>query len=151
MRRIMMMSMLVLLAAGATVAQDPDLTPDQAAVKQVVMTAYVDGIHNFRRVEAVRQGFHPGFEMLMVRDGRLDKLPIYNWIASLEAQNAKEPVAADAARSTTAAFPLIDVTGDVALAKVELTRDGKLAFTDYLILHRFADGWQIIGKAFNRH
>ena len=50
-----------------------------------------------------------------------------------------------------AAFPLVEVTGTAAICKVELTREGKLAFTDYLQLYRFADGWKIVGKSFYRH
>jgi hypothetical protein len=139
------------LAAAGAPADDAAGGPEQAAVKKVVMEAYVDGIHNFRNVEAVRKGFHPGFEMLMLRDGRLDKLPIYNWIETLEASNAKQPVPAGAARTIEGSFPLVDVTGDVALVKAELRREGALIFTDYLILHRFGDGWRIVGKAFHRH
>jgi hypothetical protein len=34
---------------------------------------------------------------------------------------------------------------------VELTRDGQLVFTDYLLLYRFGDGWKIVGKVFHCH
>lgn len=38
-----------------------------------------------------------------------------------------------------------------AVARVELWRDGKHTFTDYLSLYRFDDGWKILGKIFQRH
>lgn len=141
---------MTLLAGGAALAGD-DLSADQLAVRSVVQDAYVDGIHNFRNVEAIRQGFHPGFEMLMLRDGELGKLPIADWIARIETSNAAKPIPPDAPRTTAAAYPLIDVTGDVAVCKVELTREGTLVFTDYLLLYRFAEGWKIVGKAYYRH
>jgi hypothetical protein len=34
---------------------------------------------------------------------------------------------------------------------VELTRDGKLVFTDYLSFNRFDDGWRRVGRVFHRH
>jgi hypothetical protein len=139
------------LAGVAAAAEGPALAVEKAAVQQVVQEAYVDGIHNFRRPEAIRKGFHPGFEMLFIREGKLEKMPIYNWIQSLEERNAREPLPADAKATTSATYPSIDVTGDVAMCKVELSREGKLVFTDYLLLYKLADGWKIVGKAFHRH
>ena len=48
---------------------------ESAAVVRVVSDAYVDGIHNFRDPAAIRKGFHPGFEMLSLKVGKLDKRP----------------------------------------------------------------------------
>ena len=42
----------------------------------------------------------------------------------------------------------MDVTGKAAVARVELFRDGKHVFTDYLSLYQFADGWKIVAKIF---
>ncbi|MEW6337112.1 MAG: nuclear transport factor 2 family protein [Acidobacteriota bacterium] len=142
---------LVVFAAGALAQAPAAVEAEKAAVRKVVQDAYVDGIHNFRRVEAVRAGFHPGFEMIYLREGTLEKLPIYNWIASLEAANRTKPLPPDHTPGTSAAYPLIEVTGDTAVCKVELTRGGKLVFTDYLMLYKFEDGWKIVGKVFHRH
>jgi hypothetical protein len=141
----------IALAAAARGADDPALASEKAAVQKVVQEAYVDGIHNFRRPDAIRKGFHPGFEMLFVREGKLEKLPIYNWIQGIEERNAKEPLPPDAKATTTAAYPLTDVTGTAAMCKVELSREGKLVFTDYLLLYKFDDGWRIVGKTSHRH
>lgn len=139
----------VIVASSASTAEV--MTAEQEAVRRVVQEAYVDGIHNYRRVEAVRAGFHPGFEMLILKDGKLSKLAIASWIENLERANATNPIPPDAPAGTQARFPLIDVTGDAALAKVELSRGGALVFTDYLMLYRFPEGWRIVGKAFHRH
>ena len=42
----------------------------------------------------------------------------------------------------------MDVTGKSAVARVEIHRDGKHVFTDYLSLYQFADGWKIVAKIF---
>lgn len=137
--------------AGGAPAAGGTFSAEQQAVVDVVTAAYVDGIHNFRDPVAIRKGFHPDFEMLILKDGKLERLPIAKWIERIEAQNVKEPAPADGKRSTSAAFPSVEVTGSAAVAKVELTRDGRLVFTDYLSLYEFADGWKIVGKIFYRH
>ena len=150
--RLGALTALVLALSLSSPSTLPADDAERAAVQRVVSDAYVDGIHNFRDPAAIRKGFHPGFEMLSLKDGQLEKLPIEQWIARIEERNAKEPPPVDrSVRTTTAAFPLVEVTGTAAICKVELTRDGKLAFTDYLQLYRFADGWKIVGKSFYRH
>lgn len=137
-------------AADAPPAGDA-LAAEKAAVVEVVNAAYVDGIHNFGDPVAIRKGFHPDFEMLILENGRLQKLPIEKWIERIVAGNAKEPPPADRERTASAEFPLVEVTGSAAVCKVEITRDGRHLFTDYLTLYRFADGWKIVGKIFYRH
>lgn len=139
--------------ASPVCADNAGLTAEQSAVVQVITDAYVDGIHNFRDPEAIRRGFHPDFEMLILRDGKLEKLAIGAWIDRIVAQNAKEtpPSREAGVRSTVASFPLVEVVGTAATARVELSRGGKLVFTDFLSLYRFEDGWRIVGKTFYRH
>ncbi len=144
-------SLLLAALAGGAPAAGGTFSAEQQAVVDVVTSAYVDGIHNFRDPVAIRKGFHPDFEMLILKDGKLEKLPIAKWIERIEAQNLKEPPPTDGKRSTFAAFPSVEVTGSAAVARVELNRDGRLVFTDYLSLYRFADGWKIVGKIFYRH
>lgn len=144
-------SLLVASEAARADSTGAALDAEQAAVVAVVQAAYVDGIHNFRDPEAIRTGFHPDFEMLILRDGNLEKLPIAKWIESIEARNAKEPPPTDGKRATEASYPRVEVTGSAAVCKVELVRGGKLVFTDYLSLYKFADGWKIVGKIFYRH
>jgi hypothetical protein len=154
MRKLVALALVVLvgIVAAASPAAAEDVAAERAAVVQVVSDAYVDGIHNFRDPAAIRKGFHPDFVMLSLKDGQLDKLPIEQWIARIEERNAKEPPPTDRSkRTTTAEYPSVDVTGTAAVVKVELTREGKVVFTDYLQLYRFADGWKIVGKSFYRH
>lgn len=134
--------------ASPTVAAD-----ERQAIVQVVTDAYVDGIHNFRDPAAIRGGFHPDFEMLVLREGKLEKLPLGTWIARLEEQNAKQapPSRASGQRTTEASFPVVEVAGTAAFCRVELTRGGKHVFTDFLNLYKFDDGWKIVGKSFYRH
>ena len=150
-------ALLILSGLLATPADAAETAPAERDARQevirVITDAYVDGIHNFRDPVAIRKGFHPDFEMLVLREGKLEKLPIATWIERIEAQNQKEapPTRESGKRATEARFPIVEVTGTAAFAQVQLWRDGKQIFTDYLALYRFADGWQIVGKSFYRH
>ena len=50
----------------------------------------------------------------------------------------------------TAEFTRLEVAGDAAFCRLEVSRDGKRTFTDFLALYRFADGWKIVGKSYYR-
>ena len=144
MRRLLFISVLICTTLLAFSQQDTE----KEAIKKVIDKAYVQGIQNRMDVENIEKGFHPGFNLLGVDDqGNLTKYPIYTWEA-----NVKRAVAAGqvAAVLTTAKYPMIDISGNAAIAKVELYREGKQIFTDYLSLYKFADGWKIVSKIYHR-
>jgi hypothetical protein len=60
---------------------------DRAAIEAVVKSAYVDGVHANGDPALMRQGFHPDFRMLTLRDGALAPVPLEEWIARLEKGN----------------------------------------------------------------
>jgi hypothetical protein len=121
---------------------------EETAVKDVVNTAYVQGIHNRGPVEDIRKGFHPTFNMLRLVDNQIKPLPIEEWITNLE--KAKKESTAPAVK-TEGKFINVDVTGNNAVVKLELYRENKKIFTDYLVLYKFTEGWRIVSKTFFRH
>jgi hypothetical protein len=117
-------------------------------VKDVVNSAYVQGIHNRGNVEDIRKGFHPTFNMLRLMDNQIKPLPIEEWITNLEKSRKESttPVV-----KTEGKFINVDVTGNNAVVKLELYRENKKIFTDYLVLYKFNEGWRIVSKTFFRH
>ena len=71
-----------------------------------------------------------------------------DWIASIE-KSRKEGNKAPA--KTEGTFVDVDITGNNAVVKLELFRNDKKIFTDYLVLYKFAEGWRIVSKTFFRH
>ena len=134
---------LALAAAQRTTAAD-----DRAAVEAVVKTAYVDGVHAKGDPALMRQGFHPDFRMLTLRDGTMTPVTLEEWIARLEKGNRERTGPRPSIRHE---FTAVDVTGNAATVRLELHRDGKHTFTDYLSLYRFPDGWKIVSKTFHSH
>ncbi|MFO8235399.1 MAG: nuclear transport factor 2 family protein [Bacteroidales bacterium] len=129
-----------------------DVEKEKQAIKQVIQTAYVDGIQNLGSIEEIEAGFHPGFNLLgMNQDDMLTKLPIYSWLESIEKRKAQNPEGRPEDEKITCKYNSIDVTGNAAMAKIELYQKDKKLFTDYLQLYKFEEGWKIVSKIYHRH
>jgi Putative lumazine-binding len=121
---------------------------DEEAVKQVVTSAYVEGLHNRGSVDDIRKGFHPSFNMLRLINNEIKPLPIEEWIANSEKAKKETPAPASKAEGK---FASVDITGNNAVVKLELYRENKKIFTDYLVLYKFTEGWRIVSKTYFRH
>jgi hypothetical protein len=121
---------------------------DKEMILLTIEKAYVLGIQNVKEIENIEKGFHPGFNLLGVdQNNQLTKFPIYTWydlVKTRDAAGEKPEV------ETTAKYPLLDITGNAAIVKVELYREGKMIFTDYLSLYKFEEGWRIVTKIYHR-
>ncbi|MBX2915342.1 MAG: nuclear transport factor 2 family protein [Cyclobacteriaceae bacterium] len=137
--------LLVLLLIGNTAfAQN-----DEAAVKEVVNSAYVSGIQNGGTIADIRKGFHPTFQMLRFMDNDVKPLGIEEWITAIE-KNRAQANAAPVVR-TEGKFVSVTVSGTAANVVLELYRGDKKIFTDNLLLYKFNEGWRIVSKTFYRH
>lgn len=121
---------------------------DEDAVKNAINKSYIEAIHNLKDINNIENGFHPSFELLGLRQGELTKYTIDRWKKATEqrAQRGSGDVI-----ETTARFPMIDITGDAAVVKVELYRDNYLVSSQYISLYRFADGWKIVSEIFQKN
>lgn len=146
MKKTILLSMMVLWSCSALFAQD-EQTKEKELIKQVIQTAYVDGLCNNADEDAVKKGIHAGFELLYTRSGNtLWKLPIYNWIEMAKQGKEKGHKYSFQNEYTTVKFLFIDITGKVAMAKIEFYEGKELNYIDYLSLIKFEDGWKIVGK-----
>jgi len=137
---------ITVLISLTTVAQDKPTDKDM--ILKTIDKAYVQGLQNGNEIGNILKGFHPGFNLLGVdQNNHLTKLPIYTWYDMVEERIAagEKPEV-----ETTAKYPLVDITGNAAVVKVELYRDGKMIFTDYLSLYKFGEGWKIVSKIYHR-
>ncbi|MEK6373982.1 MAG: nuclear transport factor 2 family protein [Acidobacteriota bacterium] len=135
------------LFAGTVVAAD---SQDDAAIKEVVDRAYVHGVHIDADPAKIRSGMHESFIMFVRNGDAVTQLTRDAWIARIEASNAARKDDAPKPK-TTADIQVLDRSGDSAVARVNLFRDGKQIFTDYISLYRFDGGWKLVGKIFHRH
>jgi hypothetical protein len=120
-----------------------------AAVKEVILKAYVEGVHINRDAEAMRKGFHPEFRMMVYGKDGINPVTIDQWASSVAEGKRNTPNPAP--RKVEHKFAVVDLEGNAAVVRVELFFDAKHVFTDYLSLYEFNDGWKIVGKIFYRH
>jgi hypothetical protein len=127
-------------AAPALPAQSDDV----AAVRRVIESAYVRGIHIERDSAAVRRGFHPRFVMSTLRGDSLAQVTLDQWLSRMD-HGRRNSVRVEHA------FDRVEVVGNTATARLRLSYDGRQRFTDFLSLYRFPEGWRIVNKAFQAH
>jgi hypothetical protein len=134
-----------MVGAGGVLAAEP---AEVDAVKAVVMSAYVEGVHRQGDPALMRAGFHPDFRMYTLRDGKVGFVTLDEWTERVarSAQERKGP-----APKVEATFAQVDVTGSAAVVRLDLNRDGKHAFTDYLSLYKLPEGWRIVAKTFQAY
>lgn len=123
---------------------------DADEIKALVESCYVHGAFNELDPEAMKRGFHPDFAIFSPKGEEISKYPITEWterMAQLKASADFDP----AKNQWEHHFASVDVTGHAAAVKIELSKDGKLVFTDYLSLLKFDSGWRIVAKVYYRH
>jgi hypothetical protein len=86
-----------------------------------------------------------------VKNNQLTKYPIYSWVESVKKKMDKHPEGRPEEEKITCKYKSIDVTGNAAMAKIELYQKDKKLFTDYLQLYKFDGGWRIVSKIYHRH
>ena len=119
---------------------------------QIVRTieqAYIHGIHIDQDEERVRAGFHPDFAMLVPRDDGLGKVDPMQFLSMMKTRRAEHPETF--ATPVTFEVPLVGLEGNAAVARVEVSRGEKHLFTDFQLLYRLDERWQIVSKIFQAH
>lgn len=140
--------MCLLASVGLLFAGSPDEAAE-VAIKEVIKDAYIDGIHNVGDPLVIRNGFHADFVMMIQREGKIMKITRDEWIERIVAGKKENP---DAKRpKTTHEFRHIDISGNAAIAALDVYKDGEHAYTDYMSLYKFEGGWKIVGKIFQSH
>jgi hypothetical protein len=145
------MKQLITLLLIAVIIPFSLIAGEEDAIKNVIQTAYVDGLQNKGPVADIEKGFHPGFDLLGMRNNALTKWPIYSWIQYHENKLKEDPAPPKEDEVVTCKFPMIDITGSAAIVKIELFKGEKQIYTDYLSLYKFEEGWRIVNKIYFKH
>ena len=143
-RRSLVVLTLAPLALAATTV--PVLADDDTdAIREVIRSAYIEGIHLNGSREDIRAGFHPEFVMSVYSDGGVRPVSIEDWIARLPETGARPDY------EVTFDVPTVTLVDDTAVAVVNVFFDGRHVYTDLMGLYRFEEGWRIVNKIFQSH
>lgn len=129
-------------------AGEPDAAV--AEVKAVIERCYVNGAFNDLDPTAMREGFHGDFAIFSAKGEAISRYPIAEWTGNVEARKAS-PDFDPAKNRWEHKFASVEVTGGAAAVKLELHKDSKHVYTDYLSLLKFDSGWKIVAKVYHKH
>ena len=147
---ILLTGLVLLFGVMAFKFIEPAATKDEQAVKQLVKKAYLHGAFNELNPEAMAKGFHEDFSIYSPKGESINKYPIANWVESVSKRKA-DPNFDSEKNTWTYNFALLDVTGQAAMVKVELFKEGNHIYSDYLSLLKFDSGWRIVAKVYHKH
>ena len=117
------------------------------AIKSVVRTAYVEGVHETQDVEVIKGGFHDDFRMLVYGDDRITKVSVEEWLPRIERLKADNPGMWSS--KTNCVIEFVDVSGNAAAVKLKVYKGDVHFSDDYMLLYRFPEGWKIVSKIFS--
>lgn len=145
MKKTLLLALVACVVSAVALADDSE----HAAIVAAVDQAYVHGVHIDGDADKMRAGMHDSFVMFVHSDKGVTQMTRDAWIERLTASKAR---AANAPKPEIKAnITVLDRAGNAAVVKVDLFRDGKQIFTDYISLYRFDDGWKLVAKTFHRH
>ena len=121
-------------------AQSPEQNPEAAGVR-AALDHYIAG-HVTGSGDEFRQAFQDDAKLFWMRDGKLMQRSDDDFIAGAPGKPADD----EAQRKRS--VQILDITGDVAVAKVVLDYP-TVTFTDYMSLVKTENGWKIVNKTFN--
>lgn len=150
MKKIILLLVTIFLVFGGLFAGEKKCSdPEKKAVAKVIEAAYVRGIHIDRDIDAIEKGFHPEFNMLVQKDDKLIAVPISKWIEKIKA--IKEKKSEPAKVEVKHKFSMVSVAGNAAVARIEIFKNGKHVYSDFMSLYKFSDGWKIVSKIYYSH
>ena len=149
MKRSIACIIILMFIIGACTPKTETPTTEESAVRESILAAYQEGICNVGDVDAIREGFHEAFTMYGTHEGVLWTRSLDQWISSVEKNKADGKFPPE--ERVTLEFPMIDITGNTAMVKTAFYRGSKLAYSDYLSLYKFPEGWKIVAKVFYTH
>jgi len=108
-------------------------------IQQIIEKSYIEGIYTKGDAAAIQAGWHESAEILICDNGDILRNPVTFWIEYFSSNSAIAP-------DITYNFENINIAGNAAVAELSLFRNNVLFSTDFISLHRFADGWKIVSK-----
>jgi hypothetical protein len=122
---------------------------DEKKILRILREAYTLNMYMGAEGPKLADEFHPEFQILVPElDGGTGEVADVRWFRPTPQQRPRHRALG---REATFDCAVLDITGKVAVGKVEVRREGRLACTDYVFLCRVAREWRVVGKIFHQH
>ncbi len=122
---------------------------DEERVQHVLEDVYVRDMYMKESRAALSREFDDVFHMLVPEfDGRTNEPVSLRW-DGLDEMRANHPKAVFP--ETRFEFPLIDVIGHAAIARVDVYRGDSHVYSDYVSLYCVQGEWRLVSKVYHAH
>jgi hypothetical protein len=131
------------------VTRDRNQERETERVRRVLEDVYVRDMYVKGSREALSREFDSAFHMLVPElDGRSNETIALHWdgLAELQSNHPKAILP-----KTRFEFPLIDVAGNAAIARVDVFHEDTCVYSDYVSLYRVGGEWRLVSKVFHTH
>lgn len=125
-------------------------TDSKAEIEKVIQESYFNGAFNDLDTVSMRKGFHSDFAIFSPKGNEINRYPIDTWITGIE-KRKQDPNFDPSQAKMDCKIASLDITEGCAAAKIEISKNGKMVYTDYLSLLKFDDGWKIVAKVYHPH
>ncbi|MFC1725592.1 nuclear transport factor 2 family protein [candidate division KSB1 bacterium] len=120
---------------------------EKDAIKKAIVEGYIEGVITKGDAEMVKKGWHEDCEIVVFKNGKLQKVDVKYWIDRFE----KNPGPYAPNTKVKYEFEDIKVTGYAAIVALKVFYNGKQKYTDYMNLYKFEEGWKVATKTFYTH
>lgn len=122
---------------------------DERQLLRILRESYVLDMYASPESKHFSPAFHPEFLILLPEfDGRTGRITDVGWLKP-EPSQRPQPKALEPKRTFN--LSVLDITGKVAVCKVEAFRDDHLQYTDYVTFTKIGREWKVVAKAFHHH
>lgn len=123
---------------------------EKEQIAQLLEEKYLNGVANKMDTEKMLELFHPDFAIFSSDDHQLIKFPLMAWKNAVDEYKADDK-GKPGLRNLTHKLDYIDVTGNAAITKVLLYRNGEALATDYISLLKIEGEWRVVSKVAYSH
>ena len=120
-------------------------------IKKCIVQNYLHGAFNETNINAFRQAFHPEFAILNPQEnGSLILFTRQMWEEILE-KRLNNPDFDFTSVALGPRFRTIDTENSRAAVTLDLLLNGKVVYTDFLLLIQIGGRWKIVSKVYHEH
>ncbi|AJW62313.1 Putative lumazine-binding protein [Elizabethkingia miricola] len=127
------------------------LFSEEQKLKLVTEESFLNGILNELNIENIDKGFHSDFAILIADGAKLKRLELPVWKNVVKSYKNDPEKMKSRDRKVDYKFQLLDITGNAAIVKIELIRNGNIITTDYISYLKFNNEWKAVSKVSNEH
>ena len=122
---------------------------DEKQLLRILQESYVLDMYVSQVPKLHESVFHPEFQMLIPEfDGRTGQISDVRWLKAAAMRRSEPKALNDETKFNTS---VLDITGKVAVCKVEAFRNGHLQYSDYVTFSKIGREWKVVAKAFHHH